>query len=273
MNKKSIINYIEEEENKNIEEKSKKNLEIYINKVIEYIDINERKNYLSESEIENLSYNHAFNMDNRNKAYYYFSMLKEKNKIISIFLNDEDYNINTVKISLFVFNFNLSLTVNALFFNDEAIYEINQNGGSFDLSTQIVRIIISTVISVAIGSIVELLSLSHQNIIELRYFKDINKAKKEVPKLIKRLKIKYVLCYIISLFFNFIFFYYITAFCAIYSKIQIHMISDSLMSFLLTISYSIIFAMISTFIRNFSLQKENNIRKLFYLISWIISLI
>ena len=72
---------------------------------------------------------------------------------------------------------------------------------------------------------------------------------------------------------NIIFFYYITAFCAIYTIIQTLMISDSLISFLLTMPYSLIFSMISSIIRIFSLEKENTFRKVLYIISLIISLI
>ena len=76
-----------------------------------------------------------------------------------------------------------------------------------------------------------------------------------------------------TIFFNILFFYYITTFCSVYSIIQIHMISNSLMSFLLTMSYSIALSMISTIIRIFSLKKENKFRHFSYIISWIISLI
>ena len=165
------------------------------------------------------------------------------------------------------------MTINALFFNDEAIYEINQENGSYNLSTQISKILYSAIISAFINFLVEILALSHNDIIKLRYNKDIGNALKEEPKLIKKLKIKYILYFIMAIFFNILFFYYITAFCAVYSIIQIHMISDSLMSFLLSTSYSIVLSMISSIIRVSSLKKENKYRHLFYIISWIISLI
>ena len=140
-----------------------------------------------------MSYKCALKIENRNKSDYYFSLLKEKNKIISIFSNDKDYNIFTVKVSLFIFNFNLSLTINALFFDDEAIYEINQDQGSFNLGTQISRVLYSAIISTVIGFIVEFLALTHKNIIKLRNYKDLNEAKKSIPDLIKKLKIKFIL--------------------------------------------------------------------------------
>ena len=270
------VNYNIEKDNekKKIKElKKKEGIDFYIYNLIKYIDYEKRKNYLSEYEIENLSYKDALQIENRNKSNYYFALLQEKNKIISIFLNEQDYNIYNVKLSLFIFNFNLSMTINALFFNDEAIYEINQDNGSYNLSTQISGVLYSAIISAFINSQVESLAFSHKNIIKLRYNKDIISVIDKTENLIKKLKIKYILYFGMTIFFNAIFFYYITAFCAIYSIIQTHMISDSIMSFLLTMSYSIVLSLISTIIRVSSLKKENKFRHLLYIISWIISLI
>ena len=165
------------------------------------------------------------------------------------------------------------MTINALFFNDEAIYEINQDNNSYHLSTQISRVLYSAIISAFINFIVEILAFSHKNIIQLRYYKDIINILNEEDKLIKKLKLKYILYFGMTILFNAIFFYYITAFCSVYSIIQTHMIIDSIMSFLLTMSYSIVLSLISAIIRISSLKKENKCRHLFYLISWIISLI
>ncbi len=272
--KKVKVSNETEDENKKIEElKNKNNSDFYIYNVIKFIPYENRRNYLSESEIENLSYKKALKIENRNKSDYYFSLLKEKNKIISMFLNEQDYNIQNMKISFFIFNFNLSMTINALFFDDEAIYEINQDNGVYNLSTQISRVLFSALISIVIGFIVEFLAFSHKNIIKLRYFKDTKDALEEKPKLIKNLKVRYVFYFSMTIFLNAVFLYYITAFCAVYSIIQTHMIKDSLMSFLLAMSYSIVFSLISTIIRVYSLKEESKFRHVIYFVSWIISLI
>ena len=268
------INKDKENEQKIIEKlKTKNNSDYYIYYIIKYISYEKRKIYLSEYEIENLSYKNALQIEDRNRADFYFSLLKEKNKIISIFLNDKDYNIQSVKILIFIFDFSLSLTINALFYNDETIYQINQEEGKYNLELKYAQVIYSAIISVIISSIIELLGFSHKSIIKLRYYKDVQNVENEIPKLIKKLKIKYVLFSCITIIFNIIFFYYISAFCSIYTIIQTHMISDSLISFLLTMSYSLIFSLITSIFRIFSLRKENKFRHFLYIISWIISLI
>ena len=267
-------NFSEKDDEKKIEKlKNKKSSDFYIFYVIKYIPYEERKKYISESEMKDLSYKDALKIDDRDKSDFYFSLLREKNKLISIFLNDVDYNIKTIKISLFIFNFTLSLTVNALFFDDEAIYQINQDSGYFNLSTRISRILYSVIISTVLTFLVELLAFTHNSIIKLRYYKSIKEAEKNLPKLIKRLKFKIILFFIIISVLDIIFFYYISAFCAIYSIIQFHMISNSLISFLLTNSYSIILSLITSIIRIFSLKKETKTRYILYMVSWVISLI
>ena len=273
-NDKNKSNYNGKDEHKIIEElKKKNNSNLYLFYVIKYIPFKKRKKYISEYEMENLPYDYALQMEDRNNSDFYFSLLREKNKIISIFLNDKDFNIQAVKIALFIFNFNLSLAVNALFFTDEAIYQINQDEGSFNLSAQISRIVYSAVISIVITYIVELLAFTHKSIIKLRYFEDIKKAKDSVPILLRILKIKIMAFFIIIIFFDIIFFYYITVFCSVYSKIQMHMLKNSFLSFLLTNSYSVILYIFASFIRIFSKKKKSKFRYLLYLISWIISFI
>ena len=100
-----------------IEKIKKEKCDEYYNvMLIKNISFQKRKEYLSEIEINDLPYKYALLIDDRNNSSYYWSLLKQKNKIISIFLNREDYNIISMKISLLIFTFNLSFTVNALFF-------------------------------------------------------------------------------------------------------------------------------------------------------------
>ena len=269
-------------ENNNSKKNEEKNFEIlrnennskyYIEILIKYIPFKKRIKYLSEKEVQNLPYKYAIEIDNRNKGNFYYSLLKEKNKVISIFLNRDDYNIAIVKISLFIFTFNLSFTVNALFFNDEAIYQINQENGSFNLNGQISKVLYSALISIIISFIVEFCALTHDNVIEIRNYKRIKDADKFSKKIVKKLKIKFIIFFVINISLNLLFLYYITAFCAVYSSIQTHMISDSLISFLMSISYSILLSIIVTLFRSISLKKNNKLNHFLYLLSWIISLI
>ena len=73
-----------------------------------------------------------------------------------------------MKISLFILTFNLSFTINALFYTDEEIQKINQVQGSYKFSNQISSIIYSAIISTVIIFIASYLSSTHDNLIKIR---------------------------------------------------------------------------------------------------------
>jgi hypothetical protein len=263
-----------QKEEKEIEElKLKDTNEYYLAMIIKYLSYEERKKFLIDNEINNLPYKYALKIDNRDRGKYYWSLLKSKNKIISIFLNRNDFNIVYIKVSFFIFSLNLSFTINALFFNDEEIYKINQEENSYNISTEIARIVYSSIISITIGFFVEFFTSTQRNIIKLRNIKPNNLDKEITIQLVRKMKIKFVIYSWINIIFNLLFLYYISAFCAVYSIIQIHMIKDSLMSILLSNSYIVLISLIPTIIRNYSLKKENNQRKFLYLMSRILALI
>ena len=153
VNKLNIkIGQKEEKEEKEMEElKLKDTNEYYLAMIIKYILYDKRKKFLIGNEINKLPYKYALKIDNRDKGKYYWSLLKSKNKIISIFLNRNDFNIVYTKVSLFIFSFNLSFAINALFFNDEEIYKINQEENSYNINTEIARIVYSSIISISIS--------------------------------------------------------------------------------------------------------------------------
>ncbi len=252
-----------EDEEKIIKElKEKKNSEYYIYNLIKHIPFEKRKMYLSESELISLSYNNALKIDNRNRTEYFFSLIKGNIKILSACLNGKDYNIQLVKYSLFVFEIAFTLTINALFYNDEAIYEINQNNDGDSFFKSNARVIYSTLITGFLNLIIKNLAFTHNNIIKLRYYKDVQEVEKEIPKLVKRLKIKYILFLILNILINFTFLYYITAFCAIYPNIQTNLLTDSLKSLLISLSYSVLLSLFSSLLRITSLKKKATLDKI-----------
>ena len=66
--------------------------------------------------------------------------------ILFTFLPANDYNIMSLKISLFIVSFSLYFTINAFFFNDEAMHKIYKENGVFDILYQIPQILYSSII-------------------------------------------------------------------------------------------------------------------------------
>ena len=270
LNKKDISDFDDEYFEKI---KNKKNSEYYLIMLIKNIPMKKRKEYLTESELHDLPYKYALLIDNRKSGTYYWSLLKKKNKIISIFLNREDYNIISMKISIFIITFNLSFTTNALFYNDDEIRKINQNNGNYNIENDISRIIYSAIISAFISFLAELFSYTHDDFIKIREYKTYKDAEIYIINLMKKLKIKIITFLVIGIILNLFFFYYLTAFCTVYFNVQVHMISDSFISFLLSISYTLLLTLIPPIFRKVSLTKKSKCRHFIYLLSWLIALV
>ena len=122
----------------------------------------------TETELNSLSYIEALKKDKRTYIQYYCSLLKKKIIILFSFYPNKDYNSQIIKSFLFFFFYASDITVNALFFTDATMHKIYVDSGEFNFSYQLPQIIYSFLISYAINSIIEYLSLSDELIISIK---------------------------------------------------------------------------------------------------------
>ena len=115
------------------------------------------------------------------------------------------------------------------------MHKIYEDKGKFDLLYQIPQILYSTLISRIIDTIIRILALSRDNIVELKQKKDIKNLNEIQNKLFRIFKIKFILFFISSFIFLISFGYYIVCFCGVYINTQIHLIKDSLMSLIISL--------------------------------------
>ena len=225
----------------------------------------------NDEELNNLDYELALRYDKRNYCQYYFSLLKAKHAIIFAFCNNTDYNLKIIKIDLFLFNLTLFYFVNTIFFDDKTMHKIYEDKGSFDIIGQIPQIIYSSLISMVFSIILEFLALTGEVIIELKKIKLSKNFNKKIKSLGNKIKIKFVLYFIISTIFLLCFWYYLSMFCAIYVNTQIHLIKDTILSFLLSLIEPFGIYLIPGLVRIPSLSKPNC--KLLYKFSIILQVI
>ena len=177
---------------------------------------------LKDFEINSLDYEEAIILDNRNCYKYYISLLKYNHPFTFSFAPFTDYNSIVIKKFLFFFSFSLDFTINTLFFNDDTMHKIYEDKGKFNFLYQIPQIIYSTIISRIIDSIIKTLALSQNIIVDLKKQKGKKDLDMKYKKLIKKLKIKFTLFFIIAFIFLGFFWYYISCFCGIYVNTQTH---------------------------------------------------
>ena len=215
-------------------------------------------------ELNGLDYEEAIKIDHRSYLQYYISLIKNNHPLMLIFSPFNDYNSRIIKIFLFLFSFSLDFTINALFFNDETMHKILEDKGKFNFLFQIPQILYSTLISKFIDTLIKILALSQDNIIDLKNEEVTNLDKKYKKKLFKTLKIKFILFFIIAFIILCFFWYYITSFCGIYINTQIHLITDSLSSLVTSFFLPFVILLIPGIFRFFALRKENSTRRLIY---------
>ena len=122
-------------------------------------------------------------------------------------------------------------------------------------------------ISITINAIISFLSLSEKNIIKIKN-KGIGKE-----QLIKCLNIKFILFYSISFIFLIFFWYYLGCFCAVYINTQIHLITDTLLSFGLSLLYPFCICLLPGIFRIISLKDSGKGKKFLYIFSKLLQLI
>ena len=127
-NKSMEINPSDEEKNQNndnIEKKEIRTIDKHITnkslKIEKKVQI--KINELNDEEINSLEYEQALEVDKRTFFQCYLSLIKKKQLILFTFLPSNDYNLISLKISLFLVSFSLYLTINAFFFNDDTMHK------------------------------------------------------------------------------------------------------------------------------------------------------
>ena len=225
----------------------------------------------NDEELNNLKYEEAKKIDKRTFFQYYYSLLKKKHLILFTFLPTDDYNLTTVKISLFLLSFSLYFTVNGFFFTDETMNQINKDKGEFNIIFQIPQILYSTIISSVINIILRYLSLSEKQMLSIKSQDDYRKAEIEAKNIKKCINIKLVLFFIISFLLMLFFWYYISSFCAVYQNTQIILIGDTLLSFGLSMIYPFGLNLLPATFRIIALRKKG--KKCLYFISRCLAII
>jgi len=252
----------------------------YINKIHKFNDFikidnnnNNDNNNLDYNDLElsSLPYKEAIKLDKRTYIQYYIFLLKTNHLLLFSFYPFDDYNSRIIKIFLYFLNFSLDFTINALFFSDETMHQIYEDKGSFNFIYQIPQILYSTILSYILSSFINYFSLTEENVEKLKEAKRKNfKRNVEIKKLIKIIKIKFILFFVFNFVLLLLFWFYISCFCGVYINTQIHLIKDTLISFLMSHLTPFLSLLIPTTIRICALRAAKKDKNYSYKISQFI---
>ena len=231
------------------------------------------KNLFTDQELNRLDYNKALLYDKRTYAQYYCSLLKRKQLLMFTFLPVLDYNLQYIKIILFLISFSLYFSVNGFFFSDKTIHSIYEDKGLANYLNQIASILYSSIIPSVINAILKLLSLSENDIYLMKQQKDGKNLLKIAKEIEACIKIKFILFFIICYLLLFFFWYFISCFCGVYKNTQIVLITDTFISFGTSMIYPFGLSLLPGIFRIQALRAKNKDKKCLFQISSLVALI
>ena len=228
---------------------------------------------LNDEELNSLKYEEAIELDKRTYWKYYLSLIFKKQLILFCFFPSNDYNVMSLKITLFLVSFSLYLTINGFFFNDKTMHKIYKDNGVFNIIFQIPQILYSSIITSVINIILKNLSLSEKEILKIKQEKSIKNTVNISKNIEKCIKIKFIIFFLFSLILMLFFWYFISCFCAVYNNTQTILFKDTILSFGLSMLYPFGLSLLPGLARMPSLRAEKKDKKCLYCLSQILALL
>ena len=222
---------------------------------------------MNDNELNSLEYEQAIIYDKRNYFQYYCSLLKANQLLLFTFFPAKDYNLISIKLTLFILSISLELTINGFFFTDDTMHQIHEVHGEFELLYQIPQILYSSIISTIINTVLQKLALSEDSFLKLKQTRNYEKAKKLREKIKRCLIIKFIFFIIISFILIFFCWYYISCFCAVYINTQSILFKDTLIGLLISMAFPFVLCLLPGICRIPALKSNNKDKKYLYKIS------
>ena len=183
----------------------------------------------------------------------YISLLYSEN-LMNAFILKSPLEIRSLRICLLIFIYSCNLALNTLFYSTSKISDKhNYDGDSLVIYTfvnNITIVVFSTLISFILVLFFKILINSRYDIEDIfrqeekkmrknkKYTvneKNKKKIKEKISAIIFKLKIKNIIFICIEFLFMLFFFYFVTAFCDVYSYTQLSWLEDSVSSFFLSL--------------------------------------
>ena len=227
-------------------------------------DINNVKNNkkLDDLDLNNLSYEKALELDKRTFGQIYLSKLKSNHLLIFTFISCNDHNLVYIKVARFLFLICTSMAMNIIFFFDNSMHKIYMDYGKYNFIQQIPQIIYSSIVSLVIEILIGMLSFTDKNIYEIRQIEEYNPEK--IKKIIKTIRIKLIIFFVITFMFFAFYWYLISSFCAVYNNTQMIYLKDFATSFSLGFIYPFAIQLCFSLLRIFTLRNKTKSRSFLY---------
>ena len=213
----------------------------------------EEEKEFEDDELDDLAYEDALEYDHRNIFKFYCHTLKNNLVFISVFSNISVFEPFCIKLISFLLNLAVYFVLNAALFDDEYIskrYESEESTGFlYVIQNELPKCIYASLASLLVSFLINYLANSRK-----RFETLMNKEKDmdektflfESKKILKSMRMKLFTFFIVSMVLMAFFWYYVSAFCAVYRKTQLAWIEGTIMTFLFCIVlYSFLYLLVT----------------------------
>ena len=226
---------------------------------------NSIKNKPPESKfiLDNYDYEEAIKYDKRDFWRIYFICLLSKENILNTFFFKSPLEIQSIRLSIFIFSYSCDFALNAVFYLNQNISDkYHYEGDSlyiFTIVNNMTISVFSTIFSYLLVKSLNILTNSKESI-EILFRKEEKKMRKNkeykvnknaikniytnLLKVYKNMKIKIIFYIIIEFLLMIFFLYFVTAFCEVYKDTQLSWLYDSFISFILSIPIELLISFV-----------------------------
>ena len=254
------INIYMKDNQKVIKNNLKKSLGNFDNKNDKKLNINKDEAIkLLENiyDIQNADYEEAIFYDKRGYLKMYWGFLVDTQIILGTFCTDNHLDLFAIKLSFFIFTFQISFFLNALFYTDKYISNAYHNNGVLDFVSGLPKSIYSFIATLITTNLLRMLSTSKNELLRLIIEKLKYKSYISLIQIkLAKLRTKLIIYFIIVFLFSIIFLYYVSVFCAVYRNSQKYWFLGCLESFGIDSSLSIIICIFLAIFRYISIKKH-----------------
>ena len=220
-----------------------------------------------------MDYYEAIKKDKRKFNIILWENIKNNQMIINTFIVNEPLKPITIKIILLILQIDLYFFINGLFFDEEyisKIYHLKNDNFTAKLERFLDNLLYATLVGVIIGYIIELFFVEEHKIKNILKFEKENTLimKNEIMKVLKSIKIRYILFIIISFLIIFFTLLHISCFNIVYFHTSLEWLIFSVIIILLIQFFSFVVCLLQSALRFISFKtKTETVYKLSLLLS------
>ena len=233
------------------------------------IEDNNTSNKLKEKETDREKEDESINMDEspfivasekdkRQCNIMFWDLFLSKIEFINILFYPGKFDIFSLNISLYLFMIPLEFTMNSLLFTDDVISQNYKNGGKMSFTTSWILSFVSGLLTSIVGfAFVRLSKVAP-------YFEVIDKEIKDEKtymimcrKVMRKIRVRIVVYYVLEIIFVIAFCYYITIFCTVYHNNQMKWLMDCFMGIISDLFFTLILSITCTIIRYIGIKTQS----------------